>query len=73
MDNQEITLNNNRHILQTTIDQASTLSQAMDTVEADISTPLGCKSAIDLLETSLPKFKTTLQAALFHIIGPMKP
>ena len=67
MDNQEITLNNNRHILQTTIDQASTLSQAMDTVEADISTPLGCKSAIDLLETSLPKFKTTLQASLFHI------
>ena len=39
----------------------------MDTVEADISTPLGCKSAIDLLEANLPKFKPTLQAALYHI------
>lgn len=67
MDNQEITLNSNRNILQTAIDQASTLSQAMDTVEADISSPLGCKAALDLLETTLLKFKPTLQAALFHI------
>lgn len=67
MDNQEITLNSNRNILQTTIDQASTLSQAMDTVEADISTPLGCKAALDLLETILPKFKPTFQAAFYHI------
>ena len=67
MDNQEITLNTNRNILQETIDIASTISQAMDTVEADISTPLGCKSALDLLESQLPKIKPTLQAALFHI------
>lgn len=39
----------------------------MDTVEADISSPLGCKAALDLLETTLPKFKPTLQAALYHI------
>ncbi len=39
----------------------------MDTVEADIYSPSGCKSALDLLEASLPKFKPTLREALYHI------
>lgn len=67
MGNQEITLNCNRNILHTAIDQASTLSKAMDTVEADIYTPLGCKAALDHLNTTLPKLKPILEAALFHI------
>lgn len=49
------------------INTASTVSQAMDTVEADIYTPLGCKSALDLLEHHLISYRKELETSLSRI------
>ena len=49
------------------INTASTVSQAMDTVEADIYTPLGCKCALDLLEHHLISYRRELETTLSRI------
>ena len=49
------------------INTASTVSQAMDTVEADIYTTLGCKCALDLLEHHLISYRRELETTLSRI------
>ena len=49
------------------INTASTVSQAMYTVEAYIYTPLGCKCALDLFEHHLISYHKDLETTLSRI------